>query len=415
MRSVCSQSGFSAALLLGAVWGWSALKPAEAAENLFVLDVPDYSWHTGCFGTASGNLMGFWDRNGLPDFYTGPTNGGLAPLSTIGANRGVRSLWASMAGFDGRPDDQPGHIDDYWTYFFSEFSYSYESTEPDPYVLAGRPEHAPDCLGDFIGASQNKWNSLDNECSGNIDAFSFNFWDKQGNRRVNFTPPMLLGEPVRDIQSGWREWTRWRGYESDTFSQLVETNPNVPTGSGMTFEELKAEIDAGYPVMLFLQNPDQLRRSLPGNQAANPRVHGMIAYGYVIEDNGQRAIRFRDSRGGGDLQFATWGDSIWEGSLGLRGVVGYRPHPKIRSIVRESGGLRLGWDGPSALLFNSITEATYPAHWYVVEKAERLGAPFVRVTEPDPKREAVLPDCCEGQAFFRVRVMTIDEAGQPRS
>src|SRR5262245_21380791 len=86
---------------------------AQAQSYVYIDDVPDYTWYAGCFGTASGNLMGFWDRNGFPDFYTGPTGGGLAPLETFSTgNKGIRSMWASKAGVDGRPANQYGHIDD---------------------------------------------------------------------------------------------------------------------------------------------------------------------------------------------------------------------------------------------------------------------------------------------------------------
>src|SRR6185503_16827856 len=81
----------------------------QADSNVYLLEVPDYSWYAGCFGTATGNLMGYWDRHGMADFYTGPTAGGVAPLDNWGANVGIRSLWASKAGFDGRPSNQPGH------------------------------------------------------------------------------------------------------------------------------------------------------------------------------------------------------------------------------------------------------------------------------------------------------------------
>src|SRR5258708_35582462 len=115
-----------------------ALRPIWGTESVMLTEVPDYAWYAGCFGTASGNMMGYWDRHGFPKFYTGPTAGGVAPLDNAGPNEGICSLWASKAGFDGRPANQPGHIDDYWEYFVDEFSYSYESTATDPYVKAGR-------------------------------------------------------------------------------------------------------------------------------------------------------------------------------------------------------------------------------------------------------------------------------------
>src|SRR3954469_9832969 len=102
--------------------------PLRADVDVYLLDVPDYDWYAGSPGTASGNLMGYWDRHGLPNFYTGPTADGVAPLTSNEANAGIRSMWASSAGFDGRPFGQFGHMDDYWL--------KYESTAPDPYVTA---------------------------------------------------------------------------------------------------------------------------------------------------------------------------------------------------------------------------------------------------------------------------------------
>src|SRR5688500_7422923 len=115
---------------------------ALADQNISLAGMPDYSWHAGCFGTASGNLMGYWDRHGLPNVYTGPTAGGVAPLNSFGQNRGIRSLWASHGGFDGRPADQPGHIDDYWQVFVlnqvgEPIATSFEDTSTDPFQEAG--------------------------------------------------------------------------------------------------------------------------------------------------------------------------------------------------------------------------------------------------------------------------------------
>jgi hypothetical protein len=378
---------------------------ASAAENIMITDVPDYTWHAGCFGSASGNLMGFWDRNGFPKIYTGPTAGGVAPLDTFGDNAGVRSLWASKAGFDGRPSDQPGHLDDYWDFYDGENSMSYQSNATDPYILAGRPEHAPDCTGDFMGASQNKWTDLNGECNGNIDAFSFNFWDQSGARRVNFTPPSQNGVEIRDIQSGFRKFAEYCGYQADSFSQLVQFNPVVPSGAGFTFDNLKAEINAGYPMMLFLQN-NELSRDLPGAPHVNPGVHGMIAYGYRILDDGTKLVRYRTSWGDGDNRYHPWIHTAFEAGLNLRGVIGFRPKPQIISIAKISDAVVVKWDGPAATLLDGVTGQSIPAHWYILEKATSLTAmDFTAVTNPTSTREALVNPTTSGNAFFRVKLL----------
>lgn len=401
--------GQALAGLLAAVGLFGVTAPAA---NVYLLDVPDYQWYAGCFGTACGNLMGFWDRNGLPEFYTGPTNEGLAPLDDrqdLG-HRGIRSLWATKAGFDGRPADQPGHIDDYWAWYDSDNTYSYESTAPDAYLLAGRPEHEPDCIGDFIGLSQNRWTNLNGECDGNIDAYSFVYWDATGERRVNFVPGPEAGLPARDIPSGLRAWTRWRGYDCEVFSQLTDFNPEVPAGKGFTFEDMKAEIDAGYPVLLFLQPWGAKSRNLPGMPRANPSIHGMLAYGYYVTDTGQRFVRFRDSWGGGNLRLHEWNAESWVFTglpLPVRGVIGYHPFPKITQVQLEGDRLRIRWDGPAARLFDVETGTERPAHFYMVEMAESLSATeYVPVlAEPTPAREALLQAPASTAVFFRVRLV----------
>src|SRR3954454_20521274 len=116
---------------IASLLSFAAQIPVLGSENVFITDVPDYAWYAGCFGTASGNLMGYWDRHGFPNFYTGPTNGGLAPRNSNGANEGIESLWASKAGFDGRPADKPGHLDDYWEGFDDFYLSGYESAATD--------------------------------------------------------------------------------------------------------------------------------------------------------------------------------------------------------------------------------------------------------------------------------------------
>jgi hypothetical protein len=189
---------------------------------------------------------------------------------------GIRALWASQAGVDGRPVNQMGHMDDYYV--------GYESVAQDPYLSAQPPrkEHLPDCIGDFIGLNQRKWTNelMNGECVGNIDAYSFVFWDTNGNRRVNYTPTNATGAWLPDIQSGFKAWTRYRGYDADVFTQLNDHRLGV-TGRGFTYDDLKAEINAGYPVLFFLQPPNEMYRTRGTTNRYNPDIHGVMAYGYV--------------------------------------------------------------------------------------------------------------------------------------
>jgi hypothetical protein len=407
---LCSNLG---RCLAGGLLGLAAVS-LRADSYVYLTEVPDYTWFAGCFGTATGNLMGYWDRHGLPDFYTGPTGGGVAPLNTCGPNLGIRSMWASQAGFDGRPSSRPGHIDDYWRGYAIDTvncgrfdAFSYESTASDPYVAAGRAEHAPDCIGDFIGLSQRKWTNMNNECDGNIDAYSFVYWDPKGDRRANYTPPPTAGLPARDIQSGLRAWTQYRGYDADVFTQLAEFNPQTPNGKGFTWENLKAEIDAGYPVLIFLQPYNQAFRALSGMPKANPDIHGMLAYGYEeYPDSGVRWVHYRTSWGGSGNGYASWGPDLWEGILPVRGFILYHPKPKIRSVTRANGQITLRWDGPASQVHDDFAGTTVPIHRYQVERASTLDADaFTAVAAPTTDHEVTLPDCCSDTMFFRIRLL----------
>src|SRR5438477_1908292 len=393
----------------------------QADVDLYLVDVPDYDWYGGSLGTASGNLIGFWDRHGLPNLYTGPAGNGLAPLSSFGGNSGIHALWASRAGADGRPANTPGHIDDYWTlYDLANGGNSYESTAPDPYLVLRRPEHPPDCIGDFIGLSQRKWTNMNNECDGNIDGLAFNYWDNSGNRRTNFIPGTeagtgTSGSPARDMQSGLRQWTRSRGYDADVFSQITDFNPNVSSGRGFTFNDLKAEIDSGYPVLLFLQSFTQFSRPMPPTGTvvmphANPQVHGMLAYGYSIADDGTQMVHYRssfadDSLGQNQI-VAAWNADAWNLGLPVRGVIGFHPKPKMTEVTPSNGAVTLKWDGPASQVYDRITGFTTMPHRYVLERSLSLSQPFIAITQPATNRSLTIIECCAKSVFYRVRLVT---------
>ena len=378
---------------LAALW----TSTGRPSTNVYLIDVPDYGWYYGCMGTAAGNLMGFWDRHGFPDFYTGPANGGIAPLSSGGINAGIISLWASKGGRDGRPANQPGHVEDYYL--------EYESTGVDPYVVAGRPEHPPDCLADFIGMDQLKWTNLAGECNGNIDGYCFIYWDTNGNRRVNYSPTDTNGVTVRDVQSGLRAWTQFRGYDCTVFTQLTDFNSAKPPDQGFTFPDLKAEIDSGYPVLLFLQNFTQRSRTIGSATNVNPPIHSMLAYGYYISDSGSNYVRYMTSWASGPTVLSLWGPQVWQASLPVRGVIGYHPLPKIRQYFMSAGNLVLKWDGPAADLWDSNVGSVTRVHGYVVEMSPSLTPQSFSDVSPVLTTNIFTIQNAPAPAYFRLRLV----------
>ncbi|HKQ36593.1 MAG TPA: hypothetical protein VJ063_00865 [Verrucomicrobiae bacterium] len=381
--------------------------PLRADQDVYLLGVPDYQWYAGCFGTACGNLMGYWDRHGMQNFYAGPTAGGVAPLNDFGDNNGIRSLWASKAGVDGRPADRPGHIDDYWLYYNNDSSYSYESTVEDPYMTAGRPEHSPDCIGDFIGLSQKKWTNMANECDGNIDAYSFVYWDMKGVRRTNYVPPTNAGLPAVDIQSGLRAWTRWRGYDADVFTQLADFNPEAPGTNGFTYQDVKAEIDAGYPLLVFLQPTNETSRSLSGMQRANPPIHGVMIFGYQeYPEYGTELVYVQTSWGIGS-SFQGWTATPWLNiGLSVRGVIGFHPKPRVRTISRNQNSITLEWDGPQSQLYDVLAGATSTVHRYQVQRSTKLTPnSWSDVDSPTSALSSTVTELAGASAFYRIKLL----------
>lgn len=369
---------------------------SRAATNIYILDVPDYNWYYGCMGTASGNLMGYWDAHGFPDFYTGSVNGGVAPLNTIGSNSSITAMWASKAGVDGLPQTKPGHVDDYYTNF--------EYTGADPYSQAGRAEHAPDCIADFIGMDQFKWQNLRNECRGNIDGYCFVSWDPDGDRRVNHLPDAAASEPNVDVQTGLRAWAQWRGYDAEVFTQLTDFNPNKPLTKGFTFADMKAEIDAGYPVLLFLQRYDQLSRTVGSTPNVNPAIHSMLAYGYYIS-SGINYVRYRTSWASGSNRLKQWTAQNWEAELPVRGVIGFHPLPRIRRCTLSQGDLALAWDGPAADVYDATLRTTNRVHGYVVELSGSFAPPDFQPVSPVLVTNRYTVTNCPSPAYLRLKLV----------
>ena len=53
--------------------------------------VPAFSWSFGCSPTAASMAAGYYDNNGYPEMYTGPTNWGFMPMDN--------SIWGTSSQF----------------------------------------------------------------------------------------------------------------------------------------------------------------------------------------------------------------------------------------------------------------------------------------------------------------------------
>lgn len=204
------------------------------------LTVPAYNWVFGCGAVAASMIGAYYDRNGFPNIYTGPANGGVMPLRNdiwptwtdgVGKTYPSNPLAASRLGLDGRTTR--GSIDDYWV--------AYESTAPDPYITGGWAQHAwGDSFGDFMKTSQSAY--------GNADGETYFYWNTNGTRLT--CAAMSAESTSRDATFGRKLFYEARGYTvTDCFNQRTD---NVVAG-GFSFAEYKAQIDAGRPVFIMLE------------------------------------------------------------------------------------------------------------------------------------------------------------------
>jgi len=215
-----------------------------------ISNVPAITWVFGCSATSAAMMFGHYDNAGYPNMYTGPTNGGVFPMTNAiwgtalinGETRALCPLSATRLGLDGRT--AYGHVDDYWVRM--------NDPGPDPFI--GKwPEHTHgECTGDYMGTNQSSFS--------NQDGFTRFWFYSNGAPIYDYTS----SEPAkRDGCHGLRLFAESRGYAvqaSGNFSQYIYGyNGNT---QGFTFADYTAEIDAGRPVLIHVAG------------------HTMLGYGY---------------------------------------------------------------------------------------------------------------------------------------
>ncbi|HUT19542.1 MAG TPA: C39 family peptidase, partial [Anaerolineae bacterium] len=219
------------------------LPDRDASAGINVLsDVPAYNWSFGCSATSAAMIAGYYDRTGYADMYTGPTNGGVGPLDnsswpdwqdSSGAWRHQCPLSATHMGLDGRTIR--GHVDDYWV--------EYGDPGPDPFI-GNWPEHTyGDCAGDYMKTNQSS--------HGNADG-STTIYTLYNGSALHWDDMETYGIADEDGGYGLKLFYESRGYTvTEMYNQCVLGYAHP--ARGFTYEQYKAEIDAGRPVMIHLE------------------------------------------------------------------------------------------------------------------------------------------------------------------
>lgn len=308
-------------------------------KGVKILNVPAYKWVYGCSAVSAAMIAAYYDINGYPNIYTGPTNNGVMPMDDSiwgtwkdgsGTQYVLNPLVASKNGLDDRTIR--GSIDDYWV--------KYKSTLPDPFITGGWTEHSyGDAVGDYMHTSQSSFHLSDGSTR-----FKGAFFPISCDA-INLLSP-------EDGTVGLRNFYTDRGYAvTNCYAQYT----NNIQGGGFTFEQYKAEIDAGRPVLIYLWS--------------SSIGHSIVGVGY---DDSDQTVYLHDT-----WDYAVhemkWGGSYSGMGLNMVSIVNMDPHnsPELaldvwrytaESIsIRNTFTLHVREPGTNRLVFESTVQLTDPS------------------------------------------------------
>ncbi|MGA1791498.1 MAG: PEP-CTERM sorting domain-containing protein [bacterium] len=253
---------------------------------------PSYDWWYGCSPTSAGMLMGYYDIHGYAGLtYDNLVPGGDAELSNYGIDSDGDTVPTALCN---KTIASAGHIADFWV----GYGLSADTGHPDPLASGRTIPDDFDSLADFMGTSQDGltglWGPINVGDGGTLFVF-----EETG-------LPVYAGDLIfwnlheYDGMVGITEYVQYAGYdyvESGTYSQLTDNNPlgGLPGGTApvltesFTFEDYKAEIDAGRPVLIHVIG------------------HTMLGYGYDETGGSQTVNLYNTWWEGGDTM--EWGGS----------------------------------------------------------------------------------------------------------
>jgi len=228
-----------------------ALMTTSIEAEKILPDFPSYDWVFGCSSVAAAMIAAYYDQGSYPNIYTGPTNGGVMPLTDDVWPEWTDShhhlypnipLVASHMDVDGRTIK--GSIDDYWLFL--------DSSDPDPYITGGWQQHEwGTAIGDYMKTSQSAYWNWDGSTY-------FHFWLDRSDK-LTCAQMKSNGDSFNDGTYGIKLFYEARGYQvTECYNQVTDNQ----VAGGFSLDDFKSEIDSGYPVLLHVQG------------------HSLVGYGY---------------------------------------------------------------------------------------------------------------------------------------
>ena len=330
------------------------LPEPNIAAGINTLTVPAYSWVYGCSAVSGAMIAAYYDRNGYPNMYTGPTNGGVAPLvedSSWGSFTDVHSatyplnpIIASRNGLDGRTSR--GSIDDYWRY---------SGSTSDPYVTNGWTQHTWTTIGDYMKTSQAAYGMPD------------------GSTGFNFPSYKITCDQMSQANGtlGRAQFYQSRGY---TVEQCYTQPTDNQVSGGFSFNDFKTYIDNGDPVFIHVIG------------------HSMVGVGYNDSTN----TIYINNTWDNSTHSMTWGGSYSGMDLRAVSIITLAPTnpPAAPTLISPSG---------------SVTTRTPQYVWYATPKASSYWMTIARASDGAYMyNSAVTPNCNSTTCWITPNVSLAD-------
>jgi hypothetical protein len=251
--------------------GVESTTAAAPLDATVIANVPAYLWQHGCGPTAAGMIIGYWDAHGFPELIPGLSQTQTAAVNAVIASEGSAS-------------------------HFSEYSQplDYSSIHPNPLSDRSEPpfgdEHPNNCLADYMRTSQSFYDNY----------YGWGWFS-----------------PVGPAMAAWFGAT---SYGHDYLAVVSNTYT-----SNLIWDALRAEIDAGRPVVLLVDTGGD-----------GDTDHFVTGIGYGV-DSGVPMYACLDTWNS-DAQWHTFHPLAPGNSWGIWGMVSFQIRRQVQVYVPSAHG-----------------------------------------------------------------------------